>query len=59
MRQTSEDKHLPVDVDAEPAVRAAAALRSVIRSYHDELEREQRLPKALVEQFHAAASTGS
>jgi len=54
MRQTSEDKHLPVDVDAEPAVRAAAALRSVIRSYHDELEREQRLPKALVEQFHAA-----
>src|SRR6185503_12416024 len=32
----------------------AAALRPVIRAYHDELEREQRLPKALVERFHAA-----
>src|SRR4030095_14588575 len=33
---------------------AAAALRWVIRGYRDEIEREQRLPKALVEQFHAA-----
>jgi alkylation response protein AidB-like acyl-CoA dehydrogenase len=54
MRQIAEDKHLPADIDAQPPVRAAAALRSVIRGYHDELEREQRLPKALVEQFHAA-----
>src|SRR5437868_14966078 len=53
MRQIAEEKRLPSDVDAEPVVQAAAALRSVIRSYHDELEREQRLPKALVEQFHA------
>jgi len=54
MRQIAEDRRLPFDVDAEPVVQAAAALRSVIRTYHDELEREQRLPKALVEQCHAA-----
>src|SRR5947208_9025219 len=54
MRQISEEDLLPADIDAQPPVRAAAALRSVIRGYHDEIEREQRLPKALVEQFHAA-----
>src|SRR2546423_5694574 len=54
MRQIAEDKRLPADIEAQPPVRAAAALRSVIRGYHDEIEREQRLPKALVEQFHAA-----
>jgi alkylation response protein AidB-like acyl-CoA dehydrogenase len=54
MRQSAEDKLLAADVDAQPPVRAAAALRSVIRGYHDEIEREQRLPKALVEQCHAA-----
>src|SRR5205823_10569172 len=35
-------------------VQAAAALRPVIRCYHEEIEREQCLPKALVEQLHAA-----
>ena len=54
MRPITDDKRLPADVEAQPPVRAAAALRSVICGYHDELEREQRLPKALVEQFHAA-----
>src|SRR5882724_7780576 len=54
MRQIAEDKRLPADIDAQPPVQAAAALRSVIRGYHDEIERAQRLPKALVEQFHAA-----
>src|SRR5947199_3879367 len=54
MRQIAEENRLPADIDAQPPVRAAAALRSVIRGYHDEIEREQRLPKALVEQFHAA-----
>src|SRR2546423_2610559 len=54
MRQIAEDKRLPVDIDAQPPVRAAAALRSVIRGYRDEIEREQHLPKALVEQCHAA-----
>jgi len=54
MRQIGEEKHLPADIEAQPPVRAATALRSVIRGYREELEREQRLPKALVEQFHAA-----
>jgi indole-3-acetate monooxygenase len=54
MREIAEGQHLPDDIDAQPPVRAAAALQSVIRGYHDELEREQRLPKALAEQFHAA-----
>jgi alkylation response protein AidB-like acyl-CoA dehydrogenase len=55
MRQVAEEQsRLPDDVEAQPPVCAAAALQPVIRRYHDEIEREQRLPKALVEQFHAA-----
>src|SRR5213594_3335659 len=54
MRPISEEDLLPADIDAQPPVRAAAALQPVIRRHHDEIEREQRLPKALVEQFHAA-----
>jgi len=54
MRQIANETLLPADIDAQPSVQAAAALRSVIRSYREEIEREQRLPKALVEQFHAA-----
>src|SRR5206468_11854188 len=54
MRQIAEENRLPADIDAQPLVQAAAALRSVVRGYHDEIEREQRLPKGLVEQFHAA-----
>src|SRR5512138_2318200 len=54
MQQIAEATCLPVDIDAQPLVQAAAALRSLMRSYHEEIEREQRLPKALVEQLHAA-----
>jgi len=54
MRSITEDNLLPADIDAQPCVQAAAALRSVVRDHHDEIEREQRLPKALVEQFRAA-----
>src|SRR5438093_1549095 len=54
MRQIADEERLPADVDEQPLVRAAAALQPVIRRHHDEIEREQRLPKALVEQFHAA-----
>src|SRR5580704_9410777 len=54
MRQIAEEKLLPADIDAQPPVQAAAALRSVIRSYREDIEREQRLPKALVEQMRAA-----
>src|SRR5262249_42001691 len=40
--------------DAQPLVRAAAALQPLIREHLDEINREQRLPKPLVEKFHAA-----
>jgi len=43
MRQISEEQRLPTDVEAQPLVQAAAALRPVIRGHHDEIEREQRL----------------
>lgn len=49
-----EDTRLPADIDAQPLVREAAALRPVLRTHHQEIEREQRLPKPLVEQLRAA-----
>jgi alkylation response protein AidB-like acyl-CoA dehydrogenase len=49
-----EELCLPVDLEAQPLVQAAAALQPVIRRYQEEMEREQRLPNALVEQLHAA-----
>src|SRR5882672_10205249 len=54
MHKIAEETRLPVDIDAQPLVQAAAALRPVIRDYHEEIEREQRLPQALVKQLHAA-----
>jgi alkylation response protein AidB-like acyl-CoA dehydrogenase len=54
MDTVTEDTRLPVDIDAQPVVQAAAALRPMLRDYQEEIEREQRLPKALVEQLHAA-----
>src|SRR6266850_6597855 len=54
MRQIAEVQRLPADIEAQAPVRAATALRPVIRGFRDEIDREQRLPKALVEQFHAA-----
>jgi indole-3-acetate monooxygenase len=50
----TEETHLPADIDAQPVVQAAAALRPVIRSYQQEIEREQRLPAALVSEMKAA-----
>jgi indole-3-acetate monooxygenase len=50
----AEETRLPVDIDAQPLVQAAAALQPELRSYREEIEREQRLPKALVEQLRAA-----
>jgi len=49
-----EDTCLPVDIDAQPVVQAAAALQPALRDYQEAIEREQRLPPALVEQFLAA-----
>jgi indole-3-acetate monooxygenase len=54
MDTIAQDTHLPDDIDAQPVVQAAAALQPMIRTYQQEIEREQRLPKPLVEQFHAA-----
>jgi alkylation response protein AidB-like acyl-CoA dehydrogenase len=50
----ADETRLPADVDAQPVVQAAAALQPVLRDYHDELEREQRLPRALVDEMRAA-----
>jgi len=50
----ADETRLPADVDAQPVVQAAAALQPVLRDYHDELEREQRLPRVLVEEMRAA-----
>ena len=49
-----EDTRLPSDIDAQPLVRAAAEMRPVLRQHHEEIEREQRIPRVLFEQLHAA-----
>ncbi len=54
MDTMAEETRLPVDIDAQRLVQEAAALRPVLRLYHEEIERAQRLPPALVEQLHAA-----
>jgi alkylation response protein AidB-like acyl-CoA dehydrogenase len=54
MDTIAEKTRLPLDIDDQPLVRAAIALRPALRDYHEEIEREQRLPPALVEQLHAA-----
>jgi indole-3-acetate monooxygenase len=54
MDTIAEDTRLRADIDAQPVVQAAAALKPVLRDFHDQIEREQRFPRALVEQLHAA-----
>jgi alkylation response protein AidB-like acyl-CoA dehydrogenase len=54
MDTVAETTRLPADVDADPLVRAAAALRPLLRDHQEEIEREQRLPQVLVEQLRAA-----
>src|SRR5438045_5173423 len=54
MEGMAEQTRLPADIDAQPVVQAAAALKPALRDYHVEIEREQRMPSALVEQLHAA-----
>ena len=49
-----DDLRLPADIDAQPLVRAAAALKPVLRQYHEEIEREQRIPSALLGQLREA-----
>ena len=50
----ADETRLPADIDAQPLVQNAAALQRVLREYHDEIEREQRMPPALVEQLREA-----
>ena len=49
-----EDPLPPMDIDAHPVVRAAMALKPKLRRYQEEIEREQRMPAALVEQLREA-----
>ena len=50
----AEETRLPTDIDAHPVVKAAAALHPMLRRYHQEIEREQRMPSALFEQLREA-----
>ena len=54
MDAMTEDTRLPADIDATPLVRTAVALLPEVRRYHEEIEREQRLPLALLQQLHEA-----
>jgi alkylation response protein AidB-like acyl-CoA dehydrogenase len=50
----TDDSRLPADIDAQPVVQAAAAMRPVLRGYQAEIEQAQRLPAALVAQMQEA-----
>jgi alkylation response protein AidB-like acyl-CoA dehydrogenase len=50
----AEPTRLPVDVDAQPVVQAAAALHPMLRECHEQIEAEQRLPAQLVEKLRDA-----
>jgi alkylation response protein AidB-like acyl-CoA dehydrogenase len=50
----ADDTRLPADVESQPLVRAAAGLQPLLRELHDEIEREQRFPRALVEKMREA-----
>jgi alkylation response protein AidB-like acyl-CoA dehydrogenase len=51
----SEEPHrLPADVETQPTVQAAVALHAVIRGHREEIEREQRIPPALVAEMREA-----
>src|ERR1700746_1400734 len=54
MDTLADETRLPADIDAQPLVREAAALQPVLRDYHEEIERGQRLPPALVGQLREA-----
>jgi alkylation response protein AidB-like acyl-CoA dehydrogenase len=50
----ADDSRLPADIDAQPVVQQAAALRPKLRQYCAAIERDQRFPKPLVDQLLAA-----
>ena len=47
MRTIVEDRHLPVDINAQPVVQAADVLKPTLRHYQGDIEREQRLSPEL------------
>lgn len=49
-----DDSWLPTDIDDQPLVREAAALRQVLREYKEQTEAEQRLPPPLVTRLREA-----
>ena len=49
-----DDSRLPENVEVHPVVQAAAAMKPVLRQYQQEIEREQRMPPALVAQLREA-----
>src|SRR6516165_10820807 len=50
----ADDTRLPADINAQPLVQAALALRPELCRYKDEIESEQRMPPALFEQLREA-----
>src|ERR1700732_5234558 len=50
----AEETRLPADIDTQPLVEAAAALKPVLGEYHEEIERGQGMPSALVAQLGEA-----
>ena len=54
MDTVSDDSWLPADIDAEPLVQAALALRTDMRRHKDDIETTQRLSPALVSQLRDA-----
>jgi indole-3-acetate monooxygenase len=54
MEMRTEAEHLPADIDAEPLVAAAKALQPTLRTYREELEKEQRIPPTLFGQLREA-----
>ena len=54
MDTMTDATRLPIDIDGQPMVQAAAALQPVLRKHHDEIEREQRMPPALFAQLREA-----
>ena len=56
MDTIAEDARLPVNLEAQTVVQAAATLRPVLRRYEEEIEREQHLPKAVVAHLLASGA---
>jgi alkylation response protein AidB-like acyl-CoA dehydrogenase len=54
MDAITDTDRLPADIDAQPVVQAAQALRPKLRAYKEAIERDQRLPDQLVGLMHDA-----